>query len=90
MTQAELVAQLANQTGMPKSKAEEMLKSLCGIIKDDLKKDGSIKLPGLGTFKVQMRAARTGRNPRTGKTLQVPARKAAKFQVSASLADELK
>lgn len=90
MTQAELIAQLAGKTNMPKSKAEEMFKSLCEIIKNELKKDGSVKLPGIGTLKVQMRAARAGRNPRTGKTLQIPARKAAKFQASASLTEELK
>ena len=89
MTQAELVALLAEKTKLPKIKAEEAFKSLCDIIKEDLKKDGSVKLPGIGTLKTQQRAARAGRNPRTGKTLQIPARKTAKFQISKSFADEL-
>ena len=89
MTQVELVALLASKMGLPKSKAEEAFKSLCEIIKDDLKKDGTVKLPGIGTLKIQQRAARTGRNPRTGKTLQIPARKTAKFQISKPFADEL-
>lgn len=90
MTQAELIAQLAEKTGVTKNKAEEMFKSLCGIIKNDLKKEGSIKLPGLGTFKLKQRAARTGRNPRTGQSIQIPARKVAKFEASKSFAEELK
>jgi len=89
MTQAELVAFLANKTGLPKSKAEEAFKALCGIIKDDLKKDGSVKLPGIGSLKIQQRAARAGRNPRTGQAIQVPARKVAKLQASDALLNEL-
>jgi len=90
MTQAELIVQLAGKSDVTKAKAEEILKNLCEIIKDDLKKDGSVRLPGIGTLSVQQRAARTGRNPQTGKTIQIPARKAAKFQASKVLADELK
>ncbi|MDL2216138.1 HU family DNA-binding protein [Desulfovibrio sp. OttesenSCG-928-M14] len=90
MTQAELIARLAEKTGEPKAKVEKMLKSLGVIVKGELKNDGSVKLPELGTFKVQQRAARAGRNPRTGKTIQIAACKVAKFQPSKSLADDLK
>lgn len=90
MTQAELIAQLAEKTGEPKTKVETMLKSLGVIVKGELINGGSVKLPELGTFKVQQRAARTGRNPRTGKTIQIAACKVAKFQATKSLSDDLK
>lgn len=90
MTQAELVAKLADKADVSKSKAEAMFKSLCGIIKDELKKDGSVSITGVGTFKTIQRAGRKGRNPRTGKEIQIPACRAAKFVVSKPFADELK
>ncbi len=90
MTQAELVAQLVKETGITKSKAEEVLKSLGGIVKSVLKKGDSVRLPGVGTFKVVERAARSGRNPRTGKTIQIAARKAVKFEATKPLAEEIK
>lgn len=90
MTQAELIAKLAEQNEISKSKAEQVFKSLCGIVKDELKSDGSVTLPGVGTFKTTQRNQRKGRNPRTGKELIIPACKAAKFVVSKPFADSLK
>ena len=66
------------------------LKALAVTLYDTLKQGDSIRLPGIGTFKVVERAARMGRNPRTGEQISIPARRQVKFTASKSLSEALK
>ena len=89
MTKAELINAIKEQAGCTKAVAEEMLKAMTTAITSTLKTGGSFKLDGIGTLSVVNRAARTGRNPRTGAPLAIPAGKALKFAPSKSLKSEL-
>lgn len=82
MTKTELVFELANQTKLTKQDAEKAIDAMVSAIEQGLQKDGVVKVSGLGTFKVSARAARTGRNPQTGKEIEIPAQKSVKFSVS--------
>ena len=73
-----------------KADVSAMLKALAVTLRDILKEDDSINIPGIGTFKVVERAARTGRNPHTGEQISIPARRQVKFTASKSLSEALK
>jgi nucleoid DNA-binding protein len=90
MTKADLVAQVAKQTDLSQKKIEAVLKSIIEAIHDSLKKDGEIRIDGLGTFKVTERKARTGVNPRTKEKIQIPATKAPAFRPAKALKDTVK
>ena len=79
MNKAELVAKLAESTNNTKKSAEEFLNAFMETVNGELKKGGTIQLVGFGTFKVAQRAARKGRNPKTGKEITIPATKYPKF-----------
>ena len=66
------------------------LKALAVALRETLEQGDSINLPGIGTFKVVERAARTGRNPRTGEQISIPARRQVKFVPGKSLSEALK
>ena len=87
-----LTEQVRNKFDRPVNKADvsATLKALAVTLRDILKEGESINLPGIGTFKVVERAARTGRNPRTGEQISIPARRQVKFAVSKSLSEALK
>ncbi len=87
MNKAELVDAVAAKTGASKAKTAEMLDALMGAVKDALTKQESVQLIGFGTFAVTERAAREGRNPATGKTIKIDAKKVVKFKVGKALAD---
>lgn len=89
MTKAELVSQLADATEITKSQAGLVLDSLAKTITDSLKQDEKITLPGVGIFSVGHRAAREGRNPQTGASLQIAAAKTVKFKVAKAIKDIL-
>ncbi|MDR2018104.1 MAG: HU family DNA-binding protein [Syntrophobacterales bacterium] len=81
MTKTELIANVASNSGIKKSVAEKVLNALLDNISEALKeRDGKITLTGFGTFSVVERAARIGRNPRTGKEIEIPACKVPKFK----------
>lgn len=90
MTKAELVAQVSKQTDLSQKKIEAVLKSIIGAIHDSLKKEGEIRIDGLGTFKVTERKARTGVNPQTKQKMQIPATKAPTFRPAKALKDTVK
>ena len=90
MTKAELVAQIAKKTNVPKKGVEAVLKSLIGSVRQALKKEGQIRLGGLGTFRVLERKARTGVNPLTGAKIKIPATKAPAFRAAKALKDAVK
>ena len=80
MTKGELVAILAETTGMTKKDCHKALNGLIEIITDELKDGGSVALTGFGTFSVSKRNPRTGRNPQTGEPIDIPASRAPKFK----------
>jgi DNA-binding protein HU-beta len=85
MSKQELVNYVADKTGLSKKDAEAALSSFVDGVKSALKKGDSVTLVGFGTFSVSHRNARTGRNPQTGATLQIPARKVPVFKAGKGL-----
>ena len=80
MTKAELIASIAKDAKITKAAAEKALNSFTGNVTKALKKGDKLTLTGFGTFMVAKRKARSGRNPRTGKEIKIPATKIAKFK----------
>ncbi|TAH54586.1 MAG: HU family DNA-binding protein [Treponema sp.] len=87
MNKAELVSAIAEETGLTKKESEAALKAFTGIVSNELKKGGSVQLVGFGTFDVGTRAARVGRNPKTGEELKIKAAKTPKFKAGKALKD---
>jgi len=81
LTKSELFKLLAEQTGLKKKDVENIMQALVNTIYKTLKKEYKIKLEGLGVFQLKDRKARLARNPRTGETVKVPAKKVVKFRV---------
>ena len=89
MNKADLVAAMAEKTGLSKKDAEAALKAFTDIVAEELKKGEKIQLVGFGTFEVSERAARTGRNPQTGEEMTIAASKSPKFKAGKALKDSL-
>ncbi len=87
MNKTELVAAMAEKAQLSKKDAEAALKAFTDVVAEELKKGEKIQLVGFGTFEVSERAARTGRNPQTGKEMKIAASKAPKFKVGKALKD---
>ena len=87
MNKTELVAAMAEATGLSRKDAEKALKAFTDVVTEEMKKGGKIQLVGFGTFEVSERAAREGRNPQTGKTMPIPASKTPKFKAGKALKD---
>ena len=89
MNKSEVVSSLATKCNIPKSKAEEIVKTLfspeIGIIAKALKSGDGIAFQGFGTFSVRKRKARKALNPKNGETISVPARKVASFKAGTTL-----
>ena len=85
MTKEELVAKAAQDAGITKTDAAAALNSILGSITKALAKGDRVSLVGFGTFSVSKRAARTGRNPATGATIQIPAANVPKFKAGKKL-----
>ena len=79
MNKSELIEAVAKTAGISKATAGDALDATLSSIKVALKKEQSVTLVGFGTFKVGKRAARTGRNPRTGEAIKIKAAKVPKF-----------
>lgn len=87
MNKTELVAAIAEKTELSKKDSEKALKAFIEVVGEQLKKGEKIQLVGFGTFEVVKRAARTGKNPQTGKAIKIPACKAPKFKAGKGLKD---
>lgn len=85
MNRKELVEALAAKTNSTKADAERAVAGLIDIVSATLKKGDSVTLVGFGTFEVRKRAARTGRNPKTGAELKIKAAKVPAFKAGATL-----
>ena len=89
MNKTELIDAIATQADISKAAAGRALDAAVETIKGALKAGDTVNLIGFGTFYVGERAARTGRNPRTGKTLEIKAAKSPKFRAGKALKDAL-
>ncbi|MDE7016431.1 MAG: HU family DNA-binding protein [Lachnospiraceae bacterium] len=89
MNKTELVAAMADQSGLSKKDSEKALKAFTDVVADELKKGGKVQLVGFGTFEVAERAAREGRNPQTGAVMKIAASKAPKFKAGKALKDSI-
>lgn len=85
MNKQELVTEVAKKADLPKTKAQAAVEAIFDSIKMTLKKGGEVRLVGFGTFTVAKRAATTGRNPRTGEKINIPASKQPKFKAGKEL-----
>ena len=87
MNKTELVAAVAEQAGLSKKDAEAAVKAFTDVVAEALKAGDKMQLVGFGTFEVSERAAREGRNPRTGETMIIEASKPPKFKAGKALKD---
>jgi DNA-binding protein HU-beta len=89
VNKTELIELIAKQADISKASATRALEAMIGGVRTTLKKGGSVSLVGFGTFAVTKRAARSGRNPRTGATIKIKAAKVPKFRPGKALRDAL-
>ena len=87
MNKAELTESVAARAGLTKTDAGSAVDAVFDSIESALSRGDSVSLIGFGTFSVSNRAARIGRNPRTGETIQIAASRAAKFKAGKGLKD---
>ena len=85
MKKVELVEGIATKVGMTKAEAGRALDATFEVIAEALEKGDKVPLVGFGTFGTSKRGARTARNPRTGETIKIPARKAVTFKAGTAL-----
>lgn len=85
MSKADLVEKIAKETGLAKASVEKSVNSFINVVTTALKKGDDVTLIGFGTFSVGKRAARTGRNPKTGEPLKIKAKKVPRFKPGAAL-----
>ena len=87
MNRTELVAAMAEKTQLSKKDADLALKAFIDVVSEEMQKGEKIQLVGFGTFEVSERAAREGRNPKTGETMTISASKSPKFKAGKALKD---
>lgn len=85
MNKNELISNVADEAGLTKGAAAKAVDAFITAVTDSLANGEDVRLVGFGTFSVSKRAAKTGRNPRTGATIQIKARKLAKFKAGKTL-----
>jgi DNA-binding protein HU-beta len=89
MTKAELVAAIADKTGLNRTQAKDALEAVLASVTESLKAGQEVRLVGFGSFVPVTRKAGTARNPRTGATVKRPASKTARFRVGEGLKSAL-
>ena len=90
MNKAELIDAVADRTGIAKSTVEDVIKGMTDTIESQVAMGDKIAIPGFVSFQKVQRAARTGRNPRTGETIQIPASATVKVTAGARLKSSVK
>ncbi len=90
MNKTEYIDAISQTTGLPKAQVLKVINASAEVITKSLKKGESVQITGFGTYEVSKRAARTGRNPATGKEIKIPASKAPRFKAGAVLKKEVK
>ncbi|SDI52541.1 HU family DNA-binding protein [Propionivibrio dicarboxylicus] len=89
MNQSELVSKVASISGATRKSVEAILKTTADVIAAELYEGGEVTLPGLGKLQSKDKPARTGRNPSTGETIQIPAKRVPHFTAAKMLKDAL-
>ncbi len=89
MTQSQVAAHLADKVGITKKQAKSTLEELTNLVVRELKREGSLRLAGLGIFRKRKTKARKGRNPATGEEIKIPARTRLRFTPAKSLKDSV-
>lgn len=87
MNKNDLIAAVAEKTGLSKAQAGEAVEASIEAVTETLQGGGEVRIIGFGNFSVSERAATEGRNPRTGETIQIPASKTPKFKAGKALKD---
>lgn len=85
MNKADLVNSLSTKTGLTKTKSNEVVDAIVSTITESLRNGEKVTLVGFGTFTTSKKEARKGRNPKTGETLEIPAKTVAKFKAGSEL-----
>ena len=87
MNKQELISKIAEKAGISKKDAGAALTALTATVTEELKAGEKIAIPNLGTFEVRERAARTGKNPRTGEAVEIAAKRIPAFKAAKALKD---
>ena len=90
MNKTELINAVAETSGLTKKDSEVALNAILDTIQDAMKNGDKVQLVGFGSFEVKERAARTGRNPRTKETVEIPASKAPVFKAGQAFKDAIR
>lgn len=90
MNKKEIVSKLAETTNLSKTDTQKVLDGFLDIVMEEIQKGQDITLVGFGTFSASERAARSGRNPKTGETIEIPATKVPKFKPGKTFKDKIK
>ena len=90
MNKSELIEHIAAQADVSKAAAARVLEAMTGAVKTTLRKGGSVTITGFGTFAASKRAARSGRNPRTGAAIKIKAARVVKFRPGKGLRDGIR
>jgi DNA-binding protein HU-beta len=89
VNKSDLIDSVAERTGLAKSDAARAVDAVLGSLTEALKRGDVVALAGFGTFQAKVRAARTGRNPRTGESIAIPASRVPSFKAGKALKDAL-
>lgn len=89
MTKSELIAAVSAKAGVSKVEADKVVASFLEVVSEELVKGEKVRLPEFGGFEVKERAARAGKNPQTGETIQIAASKAVSFKAAKALKERL-
>lgn len=89
MNKAELIATMAETSGVSKKDTEQVLNAFIVTVQKTLKQDGKVQIPSFGSFEVRERAARSGRNPLTGEAIEIAAAKVPAFKAGKGLKDAI-
>jgi DNA-binding protein HU-beta len=89
MNKSELIEAIADKADVPKAQASRVLDAMASVVGDALAEGNQVSMVGFGTFLVRERPARSGRNPRTGETIQIAASKSPSFKAGKALKDRV-
>lgn len=89
MNKADLVNSISEKTGLSKSKTNEVVDAFVASVTESLRKGEKVTLVNFGTFNTSERDARKGRNPKTGESIEIPAKRVARFKVGTGLSKNI-
>jgi len=90
MNRTELIAAIAEKSGLSKKDSEKALKTFMDVVTEELKKGEKVQVVGFGNFEVSERSEREGKNPQTGEKMTIPSCKVPKFKPGKALKDAVK